>query len=312
MATPAKERLALSRTRVAGGSMEARWVSLTTSLIKSGTDFRDLSSANLELSPPNPNAIRRRTIATLTGKHHYVIPSSPTCPEVDHLVESLLATVNKTLKHPVCYTLLPLDARSELVRTRESGLGDWVADVLLHAYDESLIEGNNVEFEKEKDGAAASNEGGCGADAVILCGGTLRGDSRYGPGTVTLGDILEIFPFDDAVVCLEIDGKGIWDTMESALSRWPAQEGRFPVVSGMAVEWDHRKPPGQRVNSIHLTVQQCEHLEDPSPDMVQFADGPDGTRIEVQKSSLILGEEIKNEQGGRTYRIVSDHNTGTC
>lgn len=188
-------------------------------LIKSGTDFRDLTSANLELSPVNDKAIRRRTITALTGKHNYVLPSSASSPEVDKLVNSLLNTVSKTLNKSVCYSLTTFDARSEIIRTRESSLGNWAADVLLHAYDESLAEGGQVEFEK-----SGRKETG-GADCVIICGGTLRGDSQYGPGTITLGDILEIFPFDDAVVCLEIDGKGIWDTIENGLSRWPAQEG---------------------------------------------------------------------------------------
>ena len=64
-----------------------------------------------------------------------------------------------------------------------------------------------------------------GADGVILCGGALRGDSRYGPGEITIGDILEILPWSDAIVVVEMDGKAIWDTLESALSMWPAQEG---------------------------------------------------------------------------------------
>jgi 5'-nucleotidase len=109
-----------------------------------------------------------------------------------------------------------------------------MADVLMHAYAESLIEGGkNDMFEKkqteDKGGAAeggktaqtqgqgqgqvqqdqqahgqdlqapkerAKNdvdsvrEAKGGADAVIICGGTLRGDSQYGPGKITLGDIL--------------------------------------------------------------------------------------------------------------------------
>lgn len=36
--------------------------------------------------------------------------------------------------------ITPFDARSEVVRTRESALGNWTADVLLHAYDESLFD----------------------------------------------------------------------------------------------------------------------------------------------------------------------------
>jgi len=44
-------------------------------------------------------------------------------------------------------------------------------------------------------------------------------------GLVTMGDILEILPFEDPVVVLEIDGKTLWDALESSLKLWPAQEG---------------------------------------------------------------------------------------
>ncbi|TXT08774.1 hypothetical protein VHUM_02902 [Vanrija humicola] len=277
-------------------------------IIKSGTDFRDLSSAVLGLSAPNPNAIRRRTIASLTGKHHYVVPSSPTNVEMERLIDSLLASVQETLGKPVCFSLSPFDARSEIVRTRESSLGNWVADVLLHAYDESLVEGTPVEFEKEDENGSPPHDKPkpCGADAVIICGGTLRGDSQYGPGKITLGDILEIFPFDDPVVCLEIDGKGIWDTLESALSKWPAQEGRFPVVSGLAVDWDHTKPPGKRINSIHLTKHSHKHDDSENPDdYIDYESSLRGAAIEVKRPGLKLGAEIKNETGGRTYYVIT-------
>lgn len=84
---------------------------------------------------------------------------------------------------------------------------------------------------------------GCGgSDGVFICAGTLRGDSTYGPGSsshqhhylafvkiiagiVTLGNILEILPFEDPIVVLELDGTAIWDAMESSLTTWPAQEG---------------------------------------------------------------------------------------
>lgn len=224
-------------------------------LIKSGTDFRDLSSASLELASTPDGSIRRKIIKTLTGKHHYILPSSPSSEPVEKLLKSLLSSVEGTLSKPVCFTLSPFDARSELVRTQETGLGNWMADVLMHAYAESLIEGGRNDMfekaksksesesvngdgagdgEKGKDGGDAQEEdrssetktavgeneeqrreeeqdqgerekaeskrkafvhdGGRdakgGADAVIICGGTLRGDSQYGPGKITLGDIL--------------------------------------------------------------------------------------------------------------------------
>jgi 2',3'-cyclic-nucleotide 2'-phosphodiesterase (5'-nucleotidase family) len=246
--------------------------------------------------------VRRRVVTALRGKHDYVIPAAPSSPDVDRLVMNLLATVNKTLHQGVCYTLTPFDARSEVVRTRESALGNWVADVLLHAYDESLVEGNdNVTFDKDKAERETAS-----ADAVIICGGTLRGDSQYGPGKVTLGDILEIFPFDDPIVCLEIDGEGIWSAIENGLSRWPAQEGRFPVIAGLVVEWDSSRPPGQRIISIHLAVPNKAHDAVENPEhLVDFVENEDGTRIEVKQRGLTLGAEVKNEKGGRMYRVVS-------
>jgi hypothetical protein len=44
-------------------------------------------------------------------------------------------------------------------------------------------------------------------------------------GDITLGDIMEILPFDDSVVVLELDGKTIWETLEAGFSLWPATEG---------------------------------------------------------------------------------------
>lgn len=44
-------------------------------------------------------------------------------------------------------------------------------------------------------------------------------------GNITLGDILEILPFQDPIVVLELDGEALWAALEAALSTWPAQEG---------------------------------------------------------------------------------------
>lgn len=80
-------------------------------------------------------------------------------------------------------------------------------------------------------------------DGVFICAGMLRGDSVYGPGmkylfgfqiwtrmsqsigNLTLGDVLEILPFEDPLVVLEISGKTLWEALEASLATWPAQEG---------------------------------------------------------------------------------------
>jgi 5'-nucleotidase len=46
-----------------------------------------------------------------------------------------------------------------------------------------------------------------------------------GLGIITLGDILEILPFEDPIVVIELDGESIWAALETSLLTWPAQEG---------------------------------------------------------------------------------------
>jgi len=155
-----------------------------------------------------------------------------------------------------------------------------------------------------------------GSDAVFICAGTLRGDSVYGPGSVTLGDILEILPFEDPIVVLELDGETIWAALEAALETFPAQEGRFPVISGFRVSWDSRRPPGQRVLGIWLTKEPSDSSAAPSgaatpaarsasSSVTSFQSFASGTSVGSVTPPLIDGDPIPRTRGGRLYRIVT-------
>jgi len=98
-------------------------------------------------------------------------------------------------------------------------------------------------------------------DCSLLCGGTIRSDSVYGPGEVTLGDLLEIFPFEDTVVVIRITGQQLWDALESALSMVPKQEGRFPVVSGLKIEYNQKAEPGHRLRNIWLMEKKSTNTK---------------------------------------------------
>ncbi|KAL1709989.1 Metallo-dependent phosphatase-like protein [Schizophyllum commune] len=244
-------------------------------VVKSGTDFRDLSEVVLELSDTPEGSVRRKVISKITGKHHETKPGSPGSQGLKEVLKTVLSSITDTLKAPLCKTTTVLDCRSQLVRVEESAAGNWFADVVRHAYDDSLCV-----------------KGSGGADLVLLCGGTLRGDSQYGPGVITLGDILEILPFEDPIIVLELDGEAIWDALETGFSTWPAQEGRFPIVSGIRVSWDSRREPGNRVLGIWLQNE----VEDSNDG------GSDSGRSTPR---LADGEPIKREKGGRMYKVVS-------
>jgi 2',3'-cyclic-nucleotide 2'-phosphodiesterase (5'-nucleotidase family) len=46
-----------------------------------------------------------------------------------------------------------------------------------------------------------------GADVVLYNGGTLRSDSTYGPGELTLKHLVSILPFPDPIVVIEVTGE---------------------------------------------------------------------------------------------------------
>ncbi|KAI0085451.1 Metallo-dependent phosphatase [Irpex rosettiformis] len=263
-------------------------------IVKSGTDFRDLSEFTLELEDTSEGSVRKKLIKAINGIRHCTQPNSKSNERLGKILEKLLSSVSTALKAPVCKADIEIDCRSSVVRVAESASGNWFADVLRHAYDEALC-----------------LEGGGGSDGVFICGGTIRGDSTYGPGAISLGDIMEILPFEDPIVVLEVDGETLWAAMESSLSTWPAQEGRFPVVSGFRVSWDSRRPAGHRVLGIWL-------VEEPS---ASRAATPyhSGTSSPAALSQISLTaqtpgqatpelhdiEEVKRVKGGRKYKLIT-------
>jgi 5'-nucleotidase len=77
----------------------------------------------------------------------------------------------------------------------------------------------------------------------------------------------------------------------------------FPLVSGLRVSWDSRRPSGQRVLGVWL-LQETPNA--PS----ERSDISSGTGT----AALVDGEFIKREKNGRTYKIVTREYmaTGHC
>ncbi|TFY65463.1 hypothetical protein EVG20_g5580 [Dentipellis fragilis] len=245
-------------------------------IVKSGTDFRDLSEIVLGIEDTAAGSVRTKVIKRITGKRHRIIPGMRSSEDLKKILGTILDSVSSSLKAPLCKLTSELDVRSEYIRVEESASGDWFADILRHTYDDALC-----------------MKGYGGADGVLICAGMLRGDSVYGPGYLTLGDLLEILPFEDPLVVIEVDGQTLWDTIEASLETWPAQEGRFPVIAGFRVSWDSRRPPGQRVIGMWLQVDIADSESDA------------GTGSGHSTPSYEDSEPIKRQKGGRKYRIVT-------
>lgn len=133
------------------------------------------------------------------------------------------------------------------VRAQESPVGNLIADILMHSYDELL---------RERDERGELGEGRPKdqrqVDMAFICGGSLRGDSVFGPGLITLRDVLSIMPFEDSVIVRRLKGKDILEALENAFGAYPSLEGRFPQIAGLSVAWDSRRPKGQRLVEVRL------------------------------------------------------------
>lgn len=175
------------------------------------------------------------------------------------------------------------------MRLGESALGDFVADIMLLSMGElARAQGSHKDI------------GTPVVDCCIICGGALRGDTIFGPGRITLGNILEVMPFEDPVVLVELSGQDILDALENGFSAHPRQEGRFPQVSGMRVVWDSSRPPGNRVVSVDL-------LEVPHTDATcksyEFCPGDGKTEsVLVHRQEPRLRAPLQRDQ---QYRVVT-------
>ncbi|KAF5384466.1 hypothetical protein D9757_006409 [Collybiopsis confluens] len=211
-----------------------------TLIVKSGTDFQDLSEVVLELKDNPPGSVRNKVIQKITGKRHVTRENTPVNKFIKDIVDGELGTINAAMAEKILITEVQLDVRSSFIRLQESPIGNWIADCIRPAYDEALHHMPGYEQRN--------------TDCVIACCGDFRGDGVYEPGYFTLKNLMTVLPYNDPTVVVELDANSLWDAMESGLSKWPTQEGRFPAISGMKVTWDSSRASGSRVLSIWLTA----------------------------------------------------------
>jgi 5'-nucleotidase len=124
-------------------------------------------------------------------------------------------------------TAVPLDALSHSVRTKETDIGNFIAD----AYREAV-----------------------GADIGFVNGGSIRADLSYNPGPLTKRDVLSMLPFNNPIVKVEVTGKVLMQILEHGVARSAEdnEPGRFPQISGMRFTFDAGRPAGSRI--VETTV----------------------------------------------------------
>jgi len=202
-----------------------------TPVIKSGTDFRELTRVVVTLGegPARPDGGPRRPAVEWSAVP--VLAADPVDREAEAMVREYNEGLAKTMDVVVGAAGTDLDFRFARIRTGETSGANWVADEMLRA------------------GQAH------GAHAALVNSGTLRADDVLPAGPLRVRDLNNLLPMLDELCVVALTGAQLLEALENGVSQWPKHEGRFPAVAGIRFAFDGRRAPGRRVDVGSCTVQ---------------------------------------------------------
>lgn len=193
-----------------------------TPIYKVGSDARTLGRYDLYLDP------QTHQLESLDVRMIPVDASIPPDAAVAASVDAYLQKINAGLNEIIGQSTVALNAVQLDNRTRETNLGDFLAD----AYRDALK-----------------------TDVALLNGGSIRSNQVYPAGSITRQAVANILQFSGPVLKVEITGKVLKQALENGVSRIGEEAGRFPQISGMKFTYDPAKPVGSRVVSVIVNGQ---------------------------------------------------------
>lgn len=192
-------------------------------IFKMTADARELGQIDLNISKTTGE------LESIDWKVIQVDSKTQEAPEFA-VIYRKYANLLAELAKPVGRSSVQLDARSAENRTRETNVGNLVAD----SFRKALV-----------------------SDVGLMNGGSIRADELIPAGRVTMRDVLSILPFKNKLVKIEVTGAMLRAALEHGVSRTApgAEPGGFPQVSGIQFSFDASKSPGSRVSDIKVNGQ---------------------------------------------------------
>lgn len=164
--------------------------------------------------------------AVVAGNPTEVLPSVTADTGFENRITAFRAPLDQLRATPVGETQVALNGARADVRTKETNLGNMIADSTL------------------------VKTVGAGSQIAIVNGGGVR--TSIPAGRVTLGQVLEVQPFGNTLVVMTVTGAQVKEALENGVSQVETVAGRFPQVGGMRFSWDATAPAGSRVTGIQI------------------------------------------------------------
>jgi 5'-nucleotidase len=184
-----------------------------TLITKAGSDARYLVQVDLWLT-------RDGRLLERSWRFREVSRRVPPDSAVEVLVREYAQRLDRELDVVVGRTTVPLEAHGSKVRTQETNLGNFMADII-----------------RER----------LGSDVAVVNGGAIRTNRTVPPGPLTKRDVHSLLPFTDVVLKLEMRGRDLRAALEHGLAQADREGGGFLQLSGVRLVWDPRLPVGRRI-----------------------------------------------------------------
>jgi 5'-nucleotidase len=147
-------------------------------------------------------------------------------PVMEKLIAAMRGPVDALRRKVVGQLATGFDGSTRNCRARECTMGSMVADTLVW---KTLAQGTQIAF---------------------INGGGVRASMAKGPAT--MGAILVVLPFQNALATLKLKGRDLRAALEHGVSLVEEGAGRFPQLSGMRFVWDPARPRGRRIVSVEV------------------------------------------------------------
>ncbi|MEK3806132.1 bifunctional 2',3'-cyclic-nucleotide 2'-phosphodiesterase/3'-nucleotidase [Bacillus sp. FSL H8-0547] len=148
-------------------------------------------------------------------------------PEAKALLDGYKEEINSFKDKVVGHTKTVLDGKRENVRSKETNLGNLIADGMLAKAKEAK-----------------------GAQLAITNGGGIR--ESINEGDITLGEVLTVMPFGNTLFVLDVTGEQIVAALEHGVSAVEEGKGQFPQVAGVTFAFSKGMPAGERIMNVQV------------------------------------------------------------
>lgn len=143
-------------------------------------------------------------------------------------VAELAGPIEELKQKEIGSTSEAIDGSRETCRVKECAMGNLVADAMVDRLQDQ------------------------GVTIAIQNGGGLR--ASIDAGTVTMGEVLTVLPFQNTLASFQLKGSDIVAALENGVGQIEEGAGRFPQVSGLKYAFDKSKPAGSRISDVQVKV----------------------------------------------------------